>query len=290
MPANLQEHCCNQKNVISMKVFSHYYRIIQKNIKRFQIVTQPFYRKRSKWTCPIIHIRKLTKLPPVISLPLLCGRSKGKLTCPDNLTILLIHNYKREPIIEKSLRYVGIDNFVVMRPDFKGPWFHAIKMLELKKFLDSNACKTEYLLFSDSDDAVLRDDPAKAIQFLQEENCDLLFSNTNWDGAYDGMPDVRKWADKNARESGRTHCYLNSGVYIGRTEFLREVVNSVVEYITDNNLTMVEYWDLCDNVISYERLPEFPRGVGSCQVILRYLHPRFYPRMKIDYKDRLAIR
>lgn len=264
--------------------------MIQKNIRRFKVLVQPFCRQRIKWSCPVIHIRRLTKLPSFVSLPLLCGRSKGKLRCPPELTILLIHNYKKEPIMEKSLRYVGIGNFVVMTPIFDGAWSNAIKMIELGKFLNSDACKTKYVLFCDSDDAVLRDDPGKAIRFLKEENCDLLFSNTNWDGAYEGMPQVRKWADQNADENGRNRCYLNSGVYIGKSEFLREVVDSVVEYITDHDLTREEYWDMCDYGYHYERLPEFPKGVGSDQVILRYLHPKFYPRMKIDYKGKLAIR
>ena len=125
---------------------------------------------------------------------------------------------------------------------------------------------------------------------MHEEDCELIFSSTNWAGAYEGMPWVKAWADKNAQDNGRKHCYLNSGVYIGRSKFLRKVVNEAMEYITDHDLSRDEYWDLCDHGSHYERLPEFPKGIGSDQVILRYLHPRFYPRMKIDYKDRLAIR
>jgi hypothetical protein len=66
--------------------------------------------------------------------------------------------------MEKSLRYVGIENFTVLRPPINGPWVHTVKISAVSSYLKSGACKTEYLLFCDSDDAVLRDDPKKAIQ------------------------------------------------------------------------------------------------------------------------------
>jgi len=37
-------------------------------------------------------------------------------------------------------------------------------------------------------------------------------------------------------------------------------------------------------------LPNYPEQCDSDQHILRYLHPSFYPRMKIDYSLRLAVR
>ncbi|MHC4268239.1 MAG: hypothetical protein ACYSTS_07205 [Planctomycetota bacterium] len=274
-----------------MNSLAKFYRIIWKNIKRFKVLVQPFCRQRIKWSCPVIHIRKLTNLPAFIALPLLCGRSKKKLRCPADLTILIIHNYEEEPIMEKSLHYVGIENFVVMKPEFEEAWRMVIKLIELKKFLDSGSCKTKYILYCDSDDAVLRDDPGKAIKFLQEEDCDLLLSNsTTWSAGYECMPEIQKWADQNARENGRRHCYINAGVFIGKTEFLREVVDLTMEYITDHDLSSEEYWGLLEDGSLCERMPEFPKGVGCDQEILRYLHPQLYPRMKIDYKDKLAIR
>ena len=37
-----------------------------------------------------------------------------------------------------------------------------------------------------------------------------------------------------------------------------------------------------------EALPDFPKGVGCDQAIIRFMHPKFYPRVKIDYQDQLA--
>ncbi len=253
--------------------------------KAFQV-----YKQQRKCKPLTIHSRPLTKLPSFLVLPLLCGDVRGNLRCPDEITILLIHNYKKESIMEKSLRYVGIENFVVSRVEFKGSWFHTLKLLELKKFLDSDVCKTEYILYCDSDDVVLIGRLEQAIQWLQEEDCDMLLSNTTFKGGYECMPHIKKWTDQIADESGYHQLYINAGVFFSKTSFLREVIDTAMEYITDNDLSFQEYIRLRQQGSLCKKLPSFPKGIGCDQVILRYLHPRFYPRMKIDYKDRLAIR
>lgn len=42
----------------------------------------------------IIHRSKLVNHPPSLILPLLGGPVKGKLRCPPELTIMLMHNYE----------------------------------------------------------------------------------------------------------------------------------------------------------------------------------------------------
>ena len=203
--------------------------------------------------------------------------------------------------MEKSLRYVGIENFVVLKAEFNGAWHNTIKLLELKKFLDSNRCKTEYILYFDSDDAVLRDEPEKAIRYLQEEDCELLFSSTHWEGGYACMPHIKKWTDQIADKNGHDRLYINTGVYIAKTSFLREVIDSAIEYVTEHDRQGVEYYVTEEHYVTEHRelfqkwslregSPSFPKGVGCDQIILRYLHRQFYPRMKIDYKGRLALR
>jgi hypothetical protein len=269
-----------------MRVIEYEYTRVKRTIKNVYRA----YKQRREWEYLCIHKRSLTKRPSFLVLPLLCGHVKGKLRCPSEITILLIHNHKKEPIMEKSLRYVGIENFVVLRMEFSGSWHNTLKILELKKFLDSDGCKTEYILYFDSDDVVLRDEPEKAIRYLQEEDCDLLLSNTPFRAGYECMPHIKEWTDQIANKNGYGQIYINTGVFIAKTSFLREVMDSAIEYITEHDLSPEEYRDLRRKGSVRERLPSFPKGVGSDQVILRYLHPHFYPRMKIDYKGRLALR
>jgi hypothetical protein len=247
-------------------------------------------RKRRTWDHLVIHRRKLTENPPALILPLLCGHVKGKLSCPPELTILLVHNYDYEPIMEKSLRYVGIEDYTVLRSAINGPWVQTIKLIAILDYLKSDSCRTEYLLYCDSNDAVLRDDPREAIKYLEEENCDLLLSKTKSKKVYKGMPQVKAWTDQIAKEQGYPGWYINAGVFVARTSFLSEVLEAVMAYITDDDLPDKVLGQLLRHGDLGKRLPEFPKGCGSDQTILRYLHPQFYPRMKVDYKGRLALR
>ena len=248
------------------------------------------YRQRRDWPYLAIHKRSLTTMPPWFAVPLLCGHVKGKLSCPAEITILLIHTHDKETILEKSLRYTGIKNFVVRVIELDRPWCASMRDRELKNFLDSGSCKTEYILFLDSDDVALRDNPAKALQYLKDEDCDMLFSDTAFLGGYECMPEIKGWTDEIAAKSGFGQRYINAGIFIAKTSFLREVMESVMQYVTDHDLSREEYRELRRNGCLCERLPSFPEGVGDDQVIFRYLHPKFYPRMKIDYRGRLALR
>jgi hypothetical protein len=246
--------------------------------------------KRRTWDYLVIHRRKLTENSPSLILPLLCGHVKGKLSCSPELTILLVHNHNYEPIMEKSLRYVGIENFTVLRPLINGPWRHTTKLISILDYLKSGSCKTEYLLYCDSDDAILRDDPRKAIRYLQEENCDLLFSKTKSKRIYKDMPHVKAWDDQIARENGYPGWYINSGVYVARALFLREVLEAARAYITETDLPATEYNRLKSNGTIGEHLPDFPKGCGSDQTIFRHIYPQFYPRMKLNYRGQIALR
>ena len=68
------------------------------------------------------------------------------------------------------------------------------------------------------------------------------------------------------------------------------VLQAGAEYVTENDLTFGEWRRLAWEGSLGQRLANFPHGVGSDQIIFRYLHPQFYPRMKVDYASRLALR
>ncbi|MBP1709408.1 MAG: hypothetical protein H6Q46_392 [Deltaproteobacteria bacterium] len=238
----------------------------------------------------IIHRGKLVNNPPSLILPLLCGSVKGKLRCPPELTILLTHNYDYLTKMELCLRYVGIDNYIVLRPQVKGPWRHTIKLEMIYNYLKSGTCKTDYILYCDSDDAILRDDPGKAIRYLEEENCDLLISSTKFTGrGYQYLPKAKEWADNIAKEQGYPGRYLNFGVFVGQKDFLLEVLEIALAYSQDyyNQAKHVPFDDF-DGPSEWHSA--FPEGCSIDQIILRYLYPRFYPRMKIDYTQRLALK
>ena len=246
-------------------------------------------RERHKWESVIVHNEPFTHIPPAIAMPLLCGHLKGTLRCPDNLTIVLIHNYEKTPLMEQSLRYAGIANYVVLKPVYEGEWRDSIKLTTLLNYLQSGACQTEFLLYADSRDAFLRAEPQKAITYLQELNCDCLFSSESACYGYECMPEIKAWANQNAVTHGYQEQYINTGVFFGRTKFISELLQEAKQYIVPTEFSRAEFrqhlfaGSLC-NV-----LPNFPKGVGSDQQIIRWLHPHFYPRMQCDYAGHLAV-
>lgn len=248
------------------------------------------WRMRNAWDELVVHSRRHATLPLDLSVPLLCGPVRGRFRSPPDLTIILIHDYATEPVMERSLRYIGINDFVTIRPVVNGPWRGAMKLTALRDYLASGACTTEYVLYCDADDAVIRDDPAKAVAILRDYGCDLLFSKTSFDGGYDAMPDEKAWADAQAEEHGYPPCYINTGVFVGRTAFVHEVIEAATEYITDEDLTRQEQIELRNAGRLADRLPDYPRGVGCDQQIIRYLHRRFHPRLRLDHEGRLAAR
>ena len=239
---------------------------------------------------PFVHSPQFLTLPLSLMLPQMCGPVRGRLRCPSNVSIVLVHNYPGMPLTETSLRYVGIDNYVVVRMPTAKRFLTTDKLKGIAQWLDSGACSTEYVLYLDANDVFVRNDPAIAVHLLQQLRCDLLFSSEQGAYVYECMPEVKAWTDGVAEAMKTPRRYLNSGVFVGRKEILREVLAAGLQYAADDDLSHRELVDAIRARSVRERLPRFPLGCGSDQAILRYLHPRFFPRMQLDYACALAWR
>lgn len=246
-------------------------------------------RERSEWQGVLLHDARLPNVPPSIALPLVCGPVKEALSRPASLTILLMNDARSPTLFEKGLRYGGIDRYTVVRPQVNGAWRDSIKITAILNYLQSGACQTEFVLYADSPDALLRADPGRAVTLLEEMGCDCLFSTTRLDLGYECMPEVKTWAVDNARQQGYPAGFINAGVFVARVAFLGELFSAATDYITPDEMPRVEFRRRLSQGTLCEALPDFPRGVGTDQQILRWLHPRFYPRMKVDYAGRLAV-
>ncbi len=238
---------------------------------------------------PFVHSPQFLALPSSLVLPLICGPVRGALRCPANVTIVLVHNYPRLPLTERSLRYVGIDEYVVLRTP-AGRFLNTFKLEALVRWLDSGVCRTEYVLYLDANDVFVRGDPAVAVRLLEQLRCDALFSSEQEPHVYECMPEVRAWTDGVADALRTPRRYLNAGVFLGRQGFLRELLAAALNYAANDDLSHRELVAAIRAGSLRDRLPRFPLGCGSDQAILRYLHPRFYPRMQLDYACALAWR
>jgi len=239
--------------------------------------------------CVVIHRSSLTEsLPAWATVRILCRHVKNRLRRPDNLAIVLVHNYKSKPIMARSLDYAGIHDYVTLDGAWPGPWFNRNKLTAINKLINSEHFNEEYLLFSDSVDAVIRADPAKAIPLLERYSCKALFGATASTLHYYLMPEMQKLADEASGE--HAGLYLNSGVYVAKTAFLRELLACAMEYITEEEISLAEYRRRQKEKGSAAAAPGFPLGVASDQLILRYIQTQFGSDIGIDYEGLLAHR
>jgi hypothetical protein len=239
----------------------------------------------SKLPAPIIHNKRLGEI--LYGLMQQVPGMRGRHRKPASLEIIACHDYPAKSLLEKSLDYLGIKGYRILRESFNGPWRNTFKLKWLLHYLERHPVGPDKVLFCDADDAVVVGDISKAVDVLERKKCQLLFMSTNFTGGYACMPEVKQWADR--IRPGR---YLNSGVYIGRREFIVKVLRAAGAYFTDQDITAEESKSLGHGVFNTalcRRLPDYPRG-SQDQDILRYLHPRFYPHMQIDYDNELAFR
>lgn len=150
-------------------------------------------------------------------------------------------------------------------------------------------CNTEYeyVLISDSTDAVITGNPDDGIALLDHYNCDVLYSTTHWwDYDYFTMPSQYKF---NFKHYGKT--YLNSGVCIGKTKTLINLFKRVLDYASFEPASYytVNYRDRNGYVNwTEEQLAQFPKNCSDDQTIIRYLIKEFWPLVKIDNEFLLA--
>jgi hypothetical protein len=176
------------------------------------------------------------------------------------ITLLTCNNgHPAMGLFERSVEARGLSCMVRGSGIF--PWVNSTDKPRsiLQGLLDMN---TEYVLFADSRDAILIGDPQVAVDYLdQHRECDLLFGGDriNW-------PALDRFKQFEATLPGAEESefrYLNGGIWAGRTEFCREFFAEAV------------------------RTAPAPEAPDSEQGILKELFPRFYPRMRLDYRCEL---
>ena len=237
-------------------------------------------------TQPIIHDRHLVKQ----AFEQLKESGPIKFEHPKDLTIATCRNegtlsdriiphlagYEDTSILEKNMEYLGLD-LVVLR-DARLPWRNTFKFEMLNNYLKD--CPTEYFMCLDAIDVIWVDEPQKVMDIFKSFDCDVLFMSTHSTDGYSCMSEVKQWVET-INVSGR---YLNSGVYIGKTSFVKEMVGDAMKYAIPHGVTMGGYREYLKS-----QPEDYPKG-SQDQDIFRYLEPDFYPRLRVDYDNLMVYR
>ena len=239
---------------------------------------------------PIIHDRHLVK---EAFETLKSQTEPGIFTHPKDLTIVTCRNegsledriiphlsgYENTSILESNMEYLGL-NLVVLK-DARLPWRNTFKFEMINNYLQSGKCTTEYFMCLDAIDIIFVDHPQKVIDIFKSFNCQALFMSTSSLDGYNCMPEVLDWVHS---INGGIPRYLNSGVYIGKTSFIKELYEEAIKYAIPHGVTMDDYRDYL------AREPkDYPKG-SQDQDIIRYLEPKFYPQLRVDYQNQMAFR
>jgi hypothetical protein len=239
---------------------------------------------------PIIHDRHLVK--SYFEEMKSNNTYRGEFECPGNLTIITCRNegsmedriipslegFEDKSILESNLEYLGIRGLVVLR-DKRLPWRNTYKIENIYNYLISGKCTTKYFMYCDAIDVIFKDDPKVVIDIFESFKCKMLFMSTQSTDGYNCMPEVKAWADKI-----NPNRYMNSGVYIGYTDFVTSFFKEAIKYITPHGCLMAEYRDYLSTTPS-----NYPAG-SQDQDIFRYIQPKFYPDLQVDYKNLMAYR
>jgi hypothetical protein len=238
---------------------------------------------------PIIHDRHVVKK----AFEMFKSQTKPNMfKQPSDLTIVTCRNegtledriiphlsgYEETSILEDNMKYLGLD--LVVLKDVRLPWRNTFKFEMLHKYLTSGKCTTEYFMCLDAIDVIFVDNPQRVVDIFKSYKCEALFMSTNSLDGYNCMPEVKSWVDT-INFKGR---YLNSGVYIGKTSFVKEMVEEAIKYAVPSGVTMDDYRDYLAS-----EPKEYPKG-SQDQDIFRYIERKFYPRMKVDYENEMAFR
>ena len=189
-------------------------------------------------------LNKWVKFEQPKDLTIATCRNEGTLS---DRIISHLAGYEDISILEKNMEYLGLD-LVVLR-DARLPWRNTFKFEMLNNYLKD--CPTEYFMCLDAIDVIWVDEPQKVMDIFKSFDCDALFMSTHSTDGYSCMSEVKQWVET-INIPGR---YLNSGVYIGKTSFVREMVEEAMKYAVPPGVTMDEYKDYLDS-----KPKDYPKG------------------------------
>ena len=168
----------------------------------------------------------------------------------NKLTVLMVSNLEEYGSAARCLEYYGIP-YVVVGDDitfFEG-WVKFNKIIEFIPKVN-----TEYLLLLDTDDVFIVDGIEEFVNTYEERlDCKMLFNAEAWFFPK-GNNSIREFEESKVLEDNPFK-YLNSGVWIANTEFLKSVYSDLI------------------NIIPYAKID---------QAVFKELYSLYYPKIKID--------
>ena len=140
----------------------------------------------------------------------------------------------------------------------KENWSNFIKIKLIHDFLEK--VQTKYILFCDNLDVVITKDLKNLLNDFNSFNCEWLF------GAEEGIYPLNVENYRLQQEISRKKRYefLNSGLWIGKTEFIKQAFNEYMSLQSPN-----------------------PKAVNSDQYVYTKCYLNYFPKIQIDFNCKI---
>ncbi len=176
----------------------------------------------------------------------------NKCVKPEDLTIVTWNNSEYESLLEKQLKSLNI-SFICLG---KGIQWTSNRLKPLTLLENKDKLNTKYVLGLDAFDVVIVDTLQNIISKFKDTKSKLLYNATAT-----VYPDVKEHQIIEEKLCQGPFRYFNSGMFIGETDYLISVLNSI------------DY---------KEKL-----HVKSDQYLIRGLYHKFYPDIQIDWSCKI---
>jgi hypothetical protein len=176
------------------------------------------------------------------------------------LTVVFVSNLAEPGSGPRSLDHFGCPYRIIGR-DIKR-WSFQERLRAIDGFLPE--IDTEYMLVADADDVFAVASLRTALERFEDEfDCEMLINAAQnfWPPELDRDPSIRAFCDATPAPGGPEHRYVNGGLWIGRTDFYREIAAEVL-------LTP-------------------PVRPGSDQCVLYCLYQKHHPAIQVDHRCRI---
>jgi len=209
---------------------------------------------------------------------------QGQLQRPADLDVVLCTTRATKQYTEKSLEYLGIDDFVVLGRHLED-WKHIYKLKLIVDHIKKNP-QPGLLLHLDAPDVLVMGDLQAAVDhFHADFECDLLFgaeknsapgSKTAGDIMQSEVEFICRIEQFEEASYQAPFQYLNAGCFIGRKEYILDVFSEALRTRKQMKLSSRLGWRGCGGYM-----------YNDDQLVLRELHRKHYPRIQIDHGNRI---
>jgi len=205
----------------------------------------------------------------------------------DELHTFTISNLKELGVGARTMDYFGIEYDVVGK-DMPKPYIHNMKIHELLKYIPT--IEKPYTMFFDSSDIVFTAPPDSLLADFKHRPESMLCNADGW--SYPLKSPTLEWEEHTAesRSPKSPYRYLNSGLWIACTKFLKEKFHPLMEKYsnkwdewdllrtTEPSKSTKEAWDI--HLASGGPYSDVDQG------IFKHIYQDLYPEVVVDHSCR----